>query len=272
VKRPYGTGHLYEKSGAYYGRWRTPDGRRLNRRIGSVRAPGDSDGITRAQAERMFRNVQADEATTSRAKAKRKRAVTVDFAANALRERLAIEGARLSYRQNTQSMQRIHVSPALGNCRIETITRQDVERLARSMLARGLAPKTVRNIMSFLHAVFALAVANEWIERNPVASRATRGAQLGEGVDGRISRRARREQKLAQGARWAAADAGSRGPAYSSKRRAITAIMAGSISAISSGSTASAESAPSQNGTSSAKAKTNIAAAISPQRSQLWPR
>jgi len=55
MKRPYGTGQLYEKSGSFYGRWRTPDGRRLNRRIGSIRAPGDSDGITRAQAERMFR-------------------------------------------------------------------------------------------------------------------------------------------------------------------------------------------------------------------------
>jgi integrase len=172
MKRPYGTGQLYEKSGSFYGRWRTPDGRRLNRRIGSIRAPGDSDGITRAQAERMFRKVQADEATQSRAKAKRKRAVTVDFAANALRERLAIEGARLSYRQNTESMQRIHVSPALGKRRIETVTRQDVERLARSMLARGLAPKTVRNVMTFLHAVFALALANEWVERNPVAGAA----------------------------------------------------------------------------------------------------
>ena len=128
------------------------------RRIGPVRAAGDSDGITRAQAERMFRKVQADEATISRAKAKRKRAVTVDFAADTLRERLAIEGARLSYRQNTESMQRIHISPALGKRRIETVTRQDVERLARSMLASGQAPKTVRNVMTFQHAVFALAL------------------------------------------------------------------------------------------------------------------
>ena len=40
------------------------------------------------------------------------------------------------------------------------------------MLGRGLAPKTVRNVMTFLHAVFALALANEWIERNPVAGAA----------------------------------------------------------------------------------------------------
>jgi hypothetical protein len=46
----------------------------------------------------------------------------VGFAANALRERFAIEGARLSHRQNTESMQRIHVSPTLGKRRIETAT------------------------------------------------------------------------------------------------------------------------------------------------------
>jgi len=152
MKRPYGVGQLYEKSGSYYGRWRTPDGRRLNRRIGPVRATGDSDGMTRAQAERAFRKLQADEATKSRSEAKRKRAITVDFAANALRERLAIEGARLSYRQNTESMQGVHISPALGKRRVETVTRQDVERVARSTLGRGLSPKTVRNVMTFLHA------------------------------------------------------------------------------------------------------------------------
>jgi len=32
-----------------------------------------------------------------------------------LRERLAVEGARLSYRQNGESMQRIHASPAIAS-------------------------------------------------------------------------------------------------------------------------------------------------------------
>ena len=40
------------------------------------------------------------------------RSRTVDDVADELRERLAIEGARLSYRQNCESMQRIHISPA----------------------------------------------------------------------------------------------------------------------------------------------------------------
>jgi hypothetical protein len=152
MKRPYGTGQLYEKSGSYYGRWRTPDGRRLNRRIGPVRHAGESDGLTRAQAERAFRQIRADEAKKPVPKARRE-AVTVDVAATALCERLAIEGARLSYRQNCESMHRVHTSPAIGGRRVETVTHQDVERLSRAMLARGLKPKTVRNVTTFLHAV-----------------------------------------------------------------------------------------------------------------------
>ncbi len=32
-KRRAGTGHLYEKYGSYYGRWRTLDGRLVNRKV-----------------------------------------------------------------------------------------------------------------------------------------------------------------------------------------------------------------------------------------------
>ena len=55
MKRPYGSGEIYVKSGAWYGRWRTPNGRRLNRKLGPVRSRGESDGLTRVQAELAFR-------------------------------------------------------------------------------------------------------------------------------------------------------------------------------------------------------------------------
>jgi integrase len=167
MPRTYGSGRLYVKSRAYYARWRAPDGRYFNRRLGKVRARGESEGLTRKEAERAIRRLMELESVRPRLTTE-ERLRTVDDVADELRERLAIEGARLSYRQNCESMQRIHVSPALGKRRIETVTRQDVERLSRSMLGRGLAPKTVRNVMTFLHSVFALAVTNGWIERNPV--------------------------------------------------------------------------------------------------------
>ncbi len=57
-RRSAGTGHVYEKWGSYYGRWRTTDGRLLNRKVGRVRSVGERDGLTRTQAEREFRRLQ----------------------------------------------------------------------------------------------------------------------------------------------------------------------------------------------------------------------
>jgi hypothetical protein len=62
---------------------------------------------------------------------------TVDDVIDLLRDRLEVQGARLSYRQNWESMQRVHVSPAIGARRVDSVSRQDIERLARSMLGRA---------------------------------------------------------------------------------------------------------------------------------------
>ena len=48
------------------------------------------------------------------------------------------------------------------------------------MLGRGLAPKTVRNVMTFLIAVFSLAVENGWVATNPVAGRQTTATAEGD--------------------------------------------------------------------------------------------
>jgi len=93
---------------------------------------------------------------------------TVDDVADTLRQRLVVQGSRLSYRQNCESMQRVHISPSLGKRPVDSVTPEDVDRLARAMLERGLAPKTVRNVMTFLHAVFALGVQNGCARSNPV--------------------------------------------------------------------------------------------------------
>jgi hypothetical protein len=138
MKRSHGSGHLYVKWGSYYGRWRGVDGRLINRKIGEVCRRGEKNFITRAEAERGLRRLV--EAEFQRPpQAAEVRTPTVDEVTSELRERLAIEGARLSYRQNCESMQRIHTSPAIGSRRIDAVTRPDIERLARAMLARGLS-------------------------------------------------------------------------------------------------------------------------------------
>ena len=69
-------------------------------------------------------------------------------------------------------MQRVHTSPAMGKRKAASIKTEDVEQLASRMLAKGLAPKTVRNVMTFLSSVFELAVKKGWAPANPVADAA----------------------------------------------------------------------------------------------------
>lgn len=174
AKRKYGTGHVYEKSGSYYGRWRTVDGRQLNRKIGPVRSQGVDDGLTRLQAEREFRRMQEAEERTPRL-ASRAHAPTVDDVADSLRQKLRLAGARKPYLEGCESMQRVHVSPRLGGRAATDVKTAHVEALAEAMLERGLAPKTVRNVLNFLHSIFEHAIDRGWTRENPVRRAARPG-------------------------------------------------------------------------------------------------
>ena len=178
-KRGRGTGHLYEKWGSYYGRWHTLDGRFLNRVVGPVRTPGTSDGLTRSQAERAFRRLQDAEERAPRP-ARGADAPTVDEMADSLRQKLRLRGARRSYLDGCESMQRVHISPRLGALKISDVTTAHVETLAGSMLRDGLSPKTVRNVMTFLHSIFEHALDRGAIRENPVR-RATRPGRRRQG-------------------------------------------------------------------------------------------
>ena len=166
ARRGHGTGQLYIKHDAYYGRWRTLEGRKLNRKIGAVRADTGTGGLTRSEAERQFRKVQeAEERRPVRSGTERH---TLDEATDSLRRRLAVEGARKSYLQNCESTQRVHISPRLGAKPLDRVTIADVETVAATMLEAGRAPKTVRNVLTFLHSVFEHSIDRGWTTQNPV--------------------------------------------------------------------------------------------------------
>jgi integrase len=158
---------LYEKWGSYYARWRTSDGRLLNRKVGPVRTPGERDGLTRTQAERAFRRMQEAEEHRPRPRADAP-SPTVDELAASLRERLELRGRRKSYRENCEYAQRVHIGPRLGDRRAADVSTADVEAFARALLKRGLAPKSVRNILGFLHSVFEHGIGRGFISENPV--------------------------------------------------------------------------------------------------------
>ena len=171
ARRPRGTGQLVEKHGSYYARWRTSDGRRLNRKLGPARQAGSADGLTRAEAERRFRKLLEQEERQPRPR-RAGPAPTVTDACESLRRRLQVEGSRTAYLQNCESMQRVHVEPVLGRLPVDRVTTSQVDAFASRLLSSGRAPKTVRNVLSFLHSAFEQARRLGWTETNPVRTAA----------------------------------------------------------------------------------------------------
>lgn len=165
-RRTYGTGSLLVKHGAWYGRWRTWDGRRLSRRVGPVREPGSSVGLTRREAEQQLRNLMLleEREPTPRAAGRH----TVNDAADALRQKKRVQGVSKSYLATIESAQRRHFGPSLGQMPLRKVHRRDVEALGERLLADGLAPKTVSNTLKILHGVFEHAIDLEWTSDNPV--------------------------------------------------------------------------------------------------------
>jgi hypothetical protein len=47
--RDYGTGSLRIVGRSWVGAWYGPDGRRIQRKVGPARTPGERDGLTKAQ-------------------------------------------------------------------------------------------------------------------------------------------------------------------------------------------------------------------------------
>ena len=73
------------KWGSYYGRWTTPDGRRVNPRIGKTRVRDETGGLTRSEAERGLRRLIEAETLRSRPSVE-ERPRTVDEVADELRD------------------------------------------------------------------------------------------------------------------------------------------------------------------------------------------
>jgi hypothetical protein len=66
ARRHYGTGSLRQVGRSWIGSWYRPDDRRVKRRIGAVRTPGSSDGLTKAQAEKEFARLREAETVVDR--------------------------------------------------------------------------------------------------------------------------------------------------------------------------------------------------------------
>ena len=168
-RRPYGAGSLsirVDSRGrqSWYGRWRV-EGHHAQRRLGPVRAPGTRTGLTRRAAEAELRRQL--EATTS-VRSVGDRLTIAEVAAEYINDARR-RGRKRSTLANIDSETRIHLAPFLAGKSMQAVTRQDVRDLIAALERKGLAPKTVRNVIATLGALYKFAghPDRRWAAGNP---------------------------------------------------------------------------------------------------------
>ena len=162
TRRGYGTGSMRIIGRSWVGSWYAPDGRKLMRKVGPARTPGERDGLTKSQAEERFRKMR--DAERPRTSTER---VTMAEAGEELSRRLEIRGRKKSHRMTVASDLRNHIAPFFGGAELDKIEPRNIERYITLKL-KTLAPKTVRNHLNTMHSVFELGMRMGWCERNPV--------------------------------------------------------------------------------------------------------
>lgn len=168
-RRSYGTGSLYVRTDGhgretFYGRWHV-NGRRVKRRIGPKRAPGSGDGLTRPQAEAELRRLIASTQVAPRAGER----LTVADVSERYRDHAVRRGRKRATVVAIESETRMHLQPFFGQRAFDSITPEDVADLIAVLEGRDLAPKTIRNIVGTLAALFNFAKAprRRWATANP---------------------------------------------------------------------------------------------------------
>jgi integrase len=170
--RPYGSGSLIirtDKQGreVWYGKWRS-DGRQVMRKIGPKRPPSGraDDGLTRKQAEAELRCVIAEETKTLPLPGRR---VTLAEAGRLYLAHVEAKGRKTSTVSGLESTLRLHITPVLGTRWLDAIGHEDIADPVCTLQAGGLSPKSIRNYVGALSALFNYAMnpRQGWATANP---------------------------------------------------------------------------------------------------------
>jgi integrase len=168
-RRSYGTGSLYTRADSHgretwYARWHTA-GRRVKRRIGPKRMASTRDGLTRPQAEAELRRLIAVTQVAPRVGER----LTVADVSERYREHAERAGRKRATVVAIESETRMHLEPFFGDRAFDAISSEDVADFVTVLEGRELAPKTIRNIVGTLSALFNYAKAprRRWATVNP---------------------------------------------------------------------------------------------------------
>ena len=160
-KRQYGTGSIFEKRNAWYGKWRVRD-RQVMRKLGPIRQPGTREGLTRKMAEARLRKVMAEVTVAPLFER-----MTIEEAGERLIQQLVTKGRKVSTTVGYGSYLRVHIAPFFGEKPIGDITKEDIEEFVAVCLDNDQSIKSTRNYLGFLHSVFDFALRKGWVVANP---------------------------------------------------------------------------------------------------------
>ncbi|HWY90333.1 MAG TPA: site-specific integrase [Solirubrobacteraceae bacterium] len=163
-KRAYGSGSIVAERGSWYGKWRVGD-RQVKRKLGAIRTPGSSDGITRKQAEAALRRKIGEVKIV----APEERVTFQDTAERYVHHVEYVLKRKASTVQDYRIMVRRHLAPHFRTTAIDRITPDDVAAYIATKSRAGLAVKTITNHLNFAHSVFQFAIKRGRASANPVA-------------------------------------------------------------------------------------------------------
>lgn len=169
ARRPHGTGSLYVRKDAagretWYGHWRQ-NGRQVKRKIGLKRTAGSREGLTRSQAEAELRKKIGEVQVKPRVGEK----LTVGEVSERYITQARRRGRKRSTLEDIESDTRVHLVKFFGERSLDSITGADVLDLVSTLEEKDLAPKTIRDIVATLSALFNFAKAprRRWAAENP---------------------------------------------------------------------------------------------------------
>jgi integrase len=164
VRRAYGSGSVFVKSDAYYGKWRV-HGRQVMRKLGPIREPGTRTGLTRAQAEARLRALMAETSLP----ASTERLTFEEMGRRYIKHLEEVIQRKRTTIQDYRIMLLRHLGPFFASTEVSKLTADDVGAYISAKRRSGLAVKTITNQLNFAHGVFAFGIRRGWVVRNPVA-------------------------------------------------------------------------------------------------------
>lgn len=182
-RRTRGTGSLFERNGSYYAKWRS-EGQQIQRKLGPKRERGETNGLTKTEAEAKLRELMAE----VRVGDVQRRAATQrlphhytigELGSVYLEHARAVRGLKATTVSGYEGMLRTHLEPHFRSLPIQRITAERIEQFAHHLWSkpgegrRGrehLEPKTIANVTGFLAVLLNFAVRKKWLTHSPMSA------------------------------------------------------------------------------------------------------